>query len=244
MTEQSFWMPLAAGFVAASVTGAGIMAIRQYEEWALKNAMYFSAFAAGVLISVSFLHIVPKSIELYAGAPVFLLVGYFAMHLLNRFVSAYVCDWPATAKYAIGLVPLIGISVHSFIDGIIYSVTFTISTATGFLAAIGMILHEFPEGVFTYVLLLKSGIAEKRALLLALLGASLTTPLGVLVSFPFIALIEPSTIAAMLALSAGALIYVGATHLLPSAEREAGQYSILALMSGMLVAVGIVITHG
>ena len=33
----------------------------------------------------------------------------------------------------------------AFIDGAIYSITFTYSTFTGILAAIGMVLHEFPR---------------------------------------------------------------------------------------------------
>lgn len=75
MSEQVFWVPFAASLVAAGVTKAGITVIRFCEDWALKNAMYFCAFTAGVLISVSFLHIVPKSIQLDQRAPLFLLVG-------------------------------------------------------------------------------------------------------------------------------------------------------------------------
>ena len=67
MFEQAFWVPFAASLIAAGVTTTGIMIIRCFEDWALKNAMYFCAFAAGILISVSFLHIVPKSIQLHFG---------------------------------------------------------------------------------------------------------------------------------------------------------------------------------
>jgi zinc transporter ZupT len=55
--------------------------------------------------------------------------------------------------------------------------------------------------------------------------------------------IEPPVLAALLATSAGALIYVGATHLLPTAEREAQRYSLVALGLGVLVAIGIIATH-
>jgi zinc transporter ZupT len=54
---------------------------------------------------------------------------------------------------------MVGIGIHSFIDGIIYSVTFSVSALTGTLVSIGMVMHEFPEGVFTYVLLRKGGLA-------------------------------------------------------------------------------------
>jgi zinc transporter ZupT len=240
---QVFWAPFLASLCAAALTATGVGVIRRYEAWALRNAPYFACFAADVLVSVSFLHIVPKSLSLSEQAPLFLLAGYLLMHLFNRFVTAFVCDRPATRDYAIGLVPMMGIAVHSFIDGIIYSVTFSVSALTGALAAIGMVLHEFPEGVFTYVLLLRGGFGERRAAWSALLAASATTPLGMLASYPVVSRIEPSILAGLLATSAGVLIYVGASHLLPTAEREPQRYSLLALGLGVLVAVGIIATH-
>jgi zinc and cadmium transporter len=48
----------------------------------------------------------------------------------------------------------------------------------------------------------------------------------------------------LLALSAGALIYVGASHLLPTAEREPRRYNLLALGAGVPVAFGVIATHG
>jgi zinc and cadmium transporter len=241
--QQAFWLPLMTSLLAAGVTASGIVAIRRYEAWALANAPFFACFAAGVLVSVSFLHIVPKAIGLSASAPVYLLVGYLAMHLFNRFVTAVVCDRPATRDYAIGLVPLVGIGVHSFIDGIIYSVTFSVSTVTGIASAVGMVLHEFPEGIFTYVLLRKGGVEERVALWSAMAAAALTTPLGTMISLPIVCRLAPSVLAVLLALSAGALIYVGATHLLPMAEREPRRFSLLALAAGILVAIGIIATH-
>jgi zinc transporter ZupT len=197
------------------------------------------------LISVSFLHLVPKALGLSQHAPFYLLAGYLFMHLFNRFITAFVCDRPATKDYALGLVPMVGIGIHSFIDGIIYSVTFSVSALTGTLVSIGMVLHEFPEGVFTYVLLRKGGLAERAAFGAAVLAAALTTPLGMLVSFPIISRIDQSVLAALLALSAGVLIYVGArSHLLPMAEREPRRYNLLALGAGVLVALGIIAAHG
>jgi ZIP family zinc transporter len=222
----------------------GIGTIRRYGDWAIRNSPYFACFAAGVLIAISFLHIIPKALTLSPQAPLFLLGGYLFMHLFNRFLTAFVCDRPATKDYAIGLVPMLGIGIHSFIDGIIYTVTFSVSALTGMLAALGMVLHEFPEGIFTYVLLIRGGLGERQALLAAFLAAALTTPLGMLASYPIVSRIDATVLAALLAMSAGALIYVGATHLLPTAEREPQRYSLLALAAGVLLAAGIVGTHG
>jgi zinc transporter ZupT len=64
-----------------------------------------------------------------------------------------------------------------------------------------------------------------------------------LVSYPVVSRIEAPVLAALLATSAGALIYVGATHLLPPAEREPQRYSLVAVGLGVLLAAGIIATR-
>ena len=240
--ENNFWTAFGASMLAALVTGIGIYTIRHFEAWGRKYSIYFVCFAAGVLISVSFLHIIPKSFELSPHAPMFLLGGFLLMHLFNRFITAFVCERGTHPAYGIGLVPMLGIGLHSFIDGFVYSITFTVSIFTGVLAATGMVLHEFPEGIITYLLLLRGGFSEKIALLLAIIAASLSTPLGMLVSWPFISQIDKPLLGILLSLSAGALVYVGATHLLPQAEKEHRKYSLCALGAGIMVAVLIVLS--
>ena len=243
--EDTFWTAFGASVLAALVTSIGIHVIRRFERWGREHTIYFVCFAAGVLISVSFLHIIPKAFSMNPNAPFYLLGGYLGLHLFNRFLNAFVCDKadPDT-HYGIGLVPMFGIGLHSFIDGFIYSITFTVSIFTGLLAAAGMVLHEFPEGIITYLLLIRGGFKEKTSLLLAFLAAALTTPLGMLVSYPLISRIDKSVLGALLAFSAGALVYVGATHLLPQAETEHKKYSLFALGAGIFVAIVIIFSKG
>jgi zinc transporter ZupT len=237
---NSFWTALGASTMAAVVTSIGIYVIRRFERWGRENTIYFVCFAAGVLISVSFLHVIPKAFSMSLDAPFYLLGGYLGLHLFNRFINAFVCDKAPDAHYDIGLVPMLGIGFHSFIDGFIYSITFTVSIFTGVLTATGMVLHEFPEGIITYLLLIRGGFNERTSLNLAFLAAALTTPLGMVVSYPLISRIDRRILGALLSFSAGALIYVGATHLLPQAETEHKRYSLFALGAGILVAMVII----
>lgn len=69
-----------------------------------------------------------------------MLAGYLLMHLFNRFLTTQVCDKQTTADYAIGLVTMLGIGFYSLIDGLMYSITFTVSFFTGAVSAIGMVL--------------------------------------------------------------------------------------------------------
>jgi zinc transporter ZupT len=240
---NTFWTALGTSLTAALVTSLGIYTIRRFADWGQRNTTYFMCFAAGVLISASFLHIIPKSFVMNPQAPTWLLVGFLGLHLFNRFLTAFVCERdPDKKDYVLGVVPMLGIGLHSFIDGFIYSIAFTVSILTGYLATMGMVLHEFPEGIITYLLLVRAGFAERKALILAFLAAAMTTPFGMLVSYPLISAIDRPTLGALLALSAGALVYVGATHLLPRAEQEHQRFSLIALAGGVLVAVIIVMS--
>jgi len=244
MLNNTFVAVVVASSLACVVTTIGIYVISKYEVWGRQNTVYFMSFAAGVLVSVSFIHIIPKSFEMNEDAPVYLLGGYLALYLFNRFLNLYICQEYQCETFATGIVPMLGIGFHSLLDGVIYSVTFNVSIFTGTLAAIGMVLHEFPEGIVTFLLLERGGFERRRAALYAFLAAAISTPLGTLVSYPFIDDIAKPTLGLLLAVSAGALVYVGASHLLPEVEKENKRYSIIALAVGVLVAVFIVLSKG
>jgi ZIP family zinc transporter len=236
---ERFWTAFFASSVAGFVTTLGILTIRRYSDWGKRNATYFASFAAGVLLSVSFLHLIPESFAMAPRAPVGLLAGYAGMHLVSRFVAAYVCDRPSTADYAIGIVPMVGIGFHSFVDGVVHSVTFQVSIFTGVATAVGMLLHEFPEGMVTYTLLHRGGMSAGRSAWISFFAAALTTPLGMLLSYPAIGVLDENLLGLMLAVCAGTLVYVGATHLVPHTEHEPRRFSLLVMASGVLAALGI-----
>jgi zinc and cadmium transporter len=242
MTEGTFATVLVASTLACAVTTGGIYIIKRYEQWGSEHVAYFMSFAAGVLISVSFIHIIPRSFEMNDSAPSFLLLGFLGLYLTNRFLNSYICHEYQQTNLALGLIPMLGIGLHSFLDGVIYSVTFEVSFFTGVLAAVGMVLHEFPEGIVTFLLLDRSGFSTKQSTLFAFLAAAVSTPLGALVSYPSVAQIGQSTLGILLAISAGALVYVGASHLLPAVEKENKRYTLIALLIGVLVAAIIVVS--
>jgi len=163
-------------------------------------------------------------------ASVWLLVRFLSLHLFNRFLTAFVCEKdPVRKDYPIGMLPMLGIGFHSLIDGFIYSIAFTASIFTGFLATSYMVLHAFPEGIIAY-------------LLLAFPAAAVTTPAGMLISYPLVSEIEPAALGALLSFSAGALVYVGATRVLPRAEQGQKKFSLVTLGGGVFIAVVIVMS--
>jgi zinc transporter ZupT len=270
---------MTASLISAAVTTLSILGISRHEKWSKKQALYIISFAAGVLISAAFLHLIPESFENSARAPLFLLIGFFFLYFMNRFLDLFICqeerpkngntresrghkhDYShqandftgedsqvnnnsASLNFKLGLIPLIGIGIHSFIDGIIFAVTFDVSFLTGALAAVGLILHEFPEGIIMFVLLNQAGWERKKAITYAFLAAAVTTPLGALISYPFIRHIKPETLGLLLSLAAGALLYVGASHLLPQVENGKKTYTILTLLAGIVISFLIILLEG
>lgn len=244
MSTGTFGAAILASTLACVVTAVGIFIVSRYESWASNRAAYFMSFAAGVLISVSFVHIIPRSFDMTGAAPAALLAGFLGLYLANRFLDVYLCHEYQCADYSLGIIPMLGVGLHSFLDGVVYSVTFNVSIFTGVLAAIGMILHEFPEGIVTFLLLERGGFGKRQSLWLAFLAAAISTPLGTLLSYPLVRRIGHATLGILLALSAGALVYVGASHLLPAVERENKKYTLVSLAIGVLVAAIIMLSKG
>jgi zinc and cadmium transporter len=227
----------AMSIIAAIIATVGILVVRSVPMFRHKNIDYFTAFAAGVLITAAFYHIIPESLSLYKNAALYVVVGYFAMYIINRLLSSFVCHEHDHIDKRVGILAVLGIGTHSFIDGIVYSITFTNSLFTGFVVSLGMILHEFAEGAVTYSLLVGAGFEKKKAFLIAFFAAALTTPLGMLISYPFVHHLQGEPLAILLALSGGTLIYVGASHLIPHTEKEPLRYSLVAVLAGVAMAI-------
>lgn len=242
MFDEAFIPVAIASLLAGLATTLGILLISGSGSWARRNSIYFASFAAGALLSVSFLHLIPESMEMTENAPLYLLAGFLALYLLNRVLhlhSGHEHDHSESVAHVAespGIIAVLGIGFHSFIDGIIYTVTFNVSVLTGALAAIGMVLHEVPEGVIAYVVLQRAGYGRRGAFLGAFLAAAVSTPLGAFLSFPFVHAISDDSLGLLLALAGGVLLYVGASHLLPEVERESRVSTVLALAAGVAIA--------
>jgi zinc transporter ZupT len=230
--------------IACGSTSIGIFIIWKYQEWGQRNVVYFMSFAAGLLIAVSLLHVIPESFELNVSGTVFVLLGFLCLHVYHRFLDdhgSFNQEKKHDHYYGLGIITAWGIGLHSFVDGIVYMVTFNVNMFTGVVTSTAMIFHEIPEGIITYLLLKKAGLSEKRSLIFSFLAAAISTPVGAILAFPFVYNLGDAQLGMLLAVSAGALLYVGASRLLPESEVEASKYSLITLGLGIIFIVIIII---
>lgn len=214
---------------AMLVNSLGIWFIYKHREWAENSKEYFMCFAAGVLITSPLIMAFPQAVAKNPDAGLAALTGFIFMFFSNRLIK----HRTKQPELAFGITALEGIGIHSFIDGIIYSVTFSTSTLVGLLAGAGLVAHEFAEGIITFSFLVKGGFSAKKAIIYAFLVASLTTPVGAFVAYPFISSLSDSVLGLALGFVVGNLIYVSASHLLPETRVNEKPHSYLAFLSGV-----------
>ncbi|MEO1641892.1 MAG: ZIP family metal transporter [Pseudomonadota bacterium] len=232
-------MPLLFGLIAASVTTLGLFLVSRFTEWSLRYASLFALAAAGMLCIISFLHIMPEAYEMTGQAPNWVAGGFFVGLVLNYTIRALFPHRPESTLPSEAVTPILAIAAHSFIDGIIYSVTFAASFESGLLASLSLILHELPEGVIAYVILKRHNVSNRSAFLWAFLAAAATTPLGVLVSGPLLSYLDPSLLGALFALSAGLLIFVATGPLLVPLRDTPPARGISAVIVGAVIGLSL-----
>jgi zinc transporter ZupT len=239
MLGQSVFFWIAVFAVGAMVVnGIGIYVIFQNKVWAERNKEYFMCFAAGVLVSSPLIMAFPQAIQKNPNAGLAALGGFVFMLISNKLIRYKTKQ----EQLAFGITALEGIAIHSLIDGIIYSVTFSVSMVVGLISGIGLVVHEFAEGVITFSVLVKGGVRDKRALLYAFLVAGVTTPIGAFVAYPFITRFSSQVLGLALGFVVGVLIYISAAHLLPEARKNEREHSYLALFSGMVLSLLMMLT--
>ncbi len=238
---ESLQIPLFFGLIAAFVTTVGLLAVAARSDWSQRYAGLFGVAAAGMLATIVFLHILPEAFVLSHRTPIWLTIGFFGGLTINFIVQAIFPQQPEQPTPSGAITPILAIAIHSFIDGIVYSVTFAASFSAGLFTALSLILHEFPEGVIAFAILRQHGVSNRMAFVWAFIAAAATTPLGVIVSGPFMYGLGAEMIGALFALSAGILLYVATGPLIAPLKDMAPGRGLLALATGVAIAASLML---
>ena len=87
MSESLIPNAILFAFAAAAITTAGLGAVWVWHDWTRAKTGWFAAFAAGALISIAILHLLPNAFEAAPNAPAYLLAGFAGIALSGN-VSA------------------------------------------------------------------------------------------------------------------------------------------------------------
>ena len=231
-------MNAAWALLAFAMTLAGGAFAFRYQR-SLKVIM---AFSAGLLIGVVFLDLVPEIAELaheskldMHGLMVVLLCGFMAIFLLEKLtiIHSEKTHGAPGHHHAVGLAGAIGLSFHSFLDGLAIGVGFQAGKEVGFVVLLAVLAHDFADGLNTVTFMLATRNSRWRTITLLLVDASAPVAGALLAN---VLRIDPQMIAYQLSFFAGFLLYFGASDLLPQVHDRPKFTLIGATLAGLVVA--------
>jgi ZIP family zinc transporter/zinc and cadmium transporter len=214
--------------IAALGNLVGGFAVVRKERRSLSVIAHMVAFGAGFMLAVALLEAAPEAIMARPDGPIFILIGYLAIHLAQHVLVPHFHFGEETHKVSAsqGVSALVGLSLHTFFDGVAIASGFLVSGHLGVLLFLAVFLHKVPEGVAMSSVMLAGGASRARALgAAAILGGC--TLLGVVLTEFFAPLVDHG-----LALSAGVTIYVAASNLVPEFQSRRGWGMPVAFFAG------------
>jgi ZIP family zinc transporter/zinc and cadmium transporter len=224
MSLTPLWFALAAA--AGNLIGAMAVIRALRRELRLIDACL--AFGAGFMLAVALLGVLPEVMKAGVGGAVYVLAGYLAVHLAQHVFTPHFHFGEETHRLsrAAGVSALIGLTLHTFFDGVAIASGFLVSGRLGILLFLAVVLHKLPEGVTIASVMLAGGRSRRDAVAAAaVLG--LATVLGVVLTEQVSPLARHG-----LALSAGVTLYVGASNLVPEFQAKRGWRLPLAFFAG------------
>ncbi|MDA1038201.1 MAG: ZIP family metal transporter [bacterium] len=201
--------------------------------WSHERSHLFLSFAAGTLITVSFLDMLPEAIHgltelnienAVESAALFVLFGFLLFFSIEKLILWYHCHEEKCDVHSSVPMVLIGDTLHNFLDGIAIAVAFLIDPSVGIATTLAIFVHEIPQEIADFSILLNSGMSQKKALMFNLLS-SLVSLVGALVAYLFATHIE-SAVPLLIAIAAGGFIYIAAADIVPEIHKETRRFQM------------------
>jgi len=215
---------------AANVLGGLIVVSRRH--WNDLVLKYFLALGAGFMLAATFLRMLPESLHLSSQAPLLILGGYFLVHFFEHTIAPHFhfgeeVHEDVMLDPAMSVSALVGLSTHTFFDGVSIASGFLVSVPLGLLIFCAVALHKIPEGFTVASIALASGRGPRGALLASFILAGATLA-GVLGMHRF-----AGAVSYALPISTGVTLYVAASDLMPEVNQERSIRMALVVFLGV-----------
>lgn len=201
---------------------------------------YSVPFAAGVLVTVSLLGLIPEATHEIGGKSYWIvLISFLIVYIFEHLffdIHHHGDDDGHThdVKNSSIAFVIFGDTIHNFIDGVAIGASFMINPNLGLITAFSTFLHEVPHEIGDFGILLKAGW-KKRKILYVNIISSLMTVVGAFVVYFFNQ--SNGLSGTLMAISAGVFLYLGASDFLPKIESDNKNKfkSIIPLLLGSLI---------
>lgn len=215
-----------------------------------KLATYATPFAAGALLAAVFLDLIKEGAHeenidhVVWAALIGVLIFFLAEYFLRWFHHHH--DHTSEDRHRPVSMIIVGDTVHNALDGVAIASAFLISVPTGIITTIAVAAHEIPQEIGDMGLLLARGFSRVKVTIVSIISALATTA-GAMGTFA-LGSEDKLPVGVMLGLSAGFLLYIATSDLIPSIHEQAHRRRLnwqpaLLLLGVITVAVSIELSH-
>lgn len=214
------------------------------KEWARVLSKYATPLAAGVLLALSLLDLLPEAVEaIDTKAFSVILTVFLVLFLIERFLfylhhHSDSADNDTHLRQTPTQMVIFGDTIHNFLDGVAIAAAFLVNPSFGLLVATSAFLHETPHEIADFGILMANGWSRLWAFNANLFSSLATFP-GALLTYFYAGRVE-STRGILLSVAAALFLYVALTDFLPEVKR-APRGSVfrqtLFLVAGILIIV-------
>ncbi len=226
--------------VLGPIIGSFIGVIKKPSERFMYNML---AFAAGVMLAISFLELIPESIELSSiYISVFgIIFGCLLMFCLDKLIPHIhpeLCSQEQGCKLRRTSIYLIlGIFLHNFPEGMAIAIGTVSDIKVSMVVALAIAIHNIPEGICTSAPYFR---CTGKRLKSFLVSSSTAIPilLGFIVAKFVFQQISNNLIGFIVGATAGLMIYITSDELIPSSCCKMTNHStIFSLIAGILFVI-------
>ncbi len=242
-THLAFLLTFAAGF--STMIGAIPIFFRKWDEQKIIPASL--AFAAGVMLTVSFTDLIPESLaelhflrllpRLFLTA-IFTVLGILFSMTIDKYFPDQIEKKDHTGLYRVGAITMLAIILHNIPEGIATFMATSQNTRLGISLALAIALHNIPEGISISIPIYYATRSKKKALLSTFVSG-ISEPFGALLAYLFFKNFMTDTVMGCLfAMIAGIMTHIALYELLPTARKyQERKLLITSFLLGSLVMI-------
>ena len=241
--SASVWgATILAVLAVSAIAFVGIVVLVVQERLLLRIVPILVSFAVGALLGDALFHILPElAVDggLTEGISWVMALSILFFFVLEKVIHLHHQLHAPEHRHVhpVVLTNLLGDGVHNFVDGAIIAGSFLVSTSLGIATTIAVALHEIPQEMGDLGVLVHAGLSPRRALAYNVASA-ITALLGAVIALLLAGAIDGIE-RPLLAISAGAFIYIAGSDLIPELHKgtsiRTGVVQFLGIAAGFAV---------
>lgn len=225
--------------LAGLSTMLGILVLFIDRKYSNKIVSYSLSFAAGVMICVSIIDLIPESFKLLTGnynlfvnvllVLIFICIGV----LLSMFIDSKLPE-NDNKLYRVGILSMIAIIIHNIPEGIATFMASSMNPKLGVSLAFAIAMHNIPEGISISVPIFYSTKKIDKSILYTFISA-VSEPFGALLAFLFLQnFINDIFMGLLFSFIAGIMIHISFYELIPFSKKYNNEkFKIVPFLIGL-----------